>query len=83
MKIDHLGNHNPRLHTDEVLIALAVSALTNPTAKYAVDLIDGLRGSEIHSTVILSQVDENVLKKLGCHLTSEPVYQSKKLYHSR
>ena len=83
LKIDHLGNHNPRLHTDEVLIALAVSALTNPTAKYAVDLIDGLRGSEIHSTVILSQVDENVLKKLGCHLTSEPVYQSKKLYHSR
>ena len=83
LKIDHLGNHNPRLHTDEVMIALAVSALTNPTAKYAVDLIDGLRGSEVHSTVILSQVDENVLKKLGCHLTSEPVYQSKKLYHSR
>lgn len=83
LKTDHLGNHNPRLHTDEVLIALAVSALTNPTAKYAVELIDRLRGSEIHSTVILSQVDENVLKKLGCHLTSDPVYQSKKLYHRR
>ena len=83
LKTDHLGNHNPRLHTDEVLIALAVSALTNPTAKYAVELIDGLRGSEIHSTVILSQVDENVLKKLGCHLTCDPIYQSKKLYHRR
>ena len=83
LKTVHLGNHNPRLHTDEVLIALAVSALTNPTAKYAVELIDGLRGSEVHYTVILSQVDENVLKKLGCHLTSDPIYQSKKLYHRR
>lgn len=83
LKTEHLGNHNPRLHTDEVLIALAVSALTNPTAKFAVDMIDRLRGSEVHSTVILSQVDENVLKKLGCHLTCEPIYQSKKLYHSR
>lgn len=81
LKVGHLGNHNPRLHTDEVLIALAVSALTNPAAKLAMDHLDSLRGSEIHSTVILSQVDVNVLKKLGCHLTCEPVYQSKKLYH--
>lgn len=81
LKVGLMGNHNPRLHTDEVLIALAVSALTNPTAKHAVDHLAALRGSEVHSTVILSQVDENVLKKLGCHLTCDPVYQSKKLYH--
>ena len=81
MKIEHLGNHNPRLHTDEVLIALSISALTNPCAARAIDALSKLKGSEIHSTVILSQVDENVLKKLGCNITCEPVYQSKKLYH--
>ncbi len=81
LKINYLGNHNPRLHTDEVLIALSISAQTNPLARRAFENIGKLRNSEIHSTVILSQVDENVIKKLGCHLTSEPVYQSKKLYH--
>ena len=81
MKVEHLGNHNPRLHTDEVLIALSISALTNPYAVKAIDALAHLKGSEIHSTVILSQVDENVLKKLGCNVTCEPVYQSKKLYH--
>lgn len=81
LKVEHLGNRNPRLHTDEVLIALSISALSNPHAKAALDRIDALRGSEVHSTVILSQVDENVLKKLGCNLTCEPVYQSKRLYH--
>ncbi len=83
LKVCHLGNHNPRLHTDEVLIALSISALTNPDAKLAMDAIEKLRGSEVHSTVILSQVDENVLKKLGCNVTCEPVYQSKKLYHAK
>ena len=83
MKVEHLGNHNPRLHTDEVLIALSISALTNSYAEQAVNALYMLRGSEVHSTVILSQVDENVLKKLGCEVTCEPVYQSKKLYHRR
>ncbi len=83
LKVDHLGNHNPRLHTDEVLIALSISALTNEYAKTAIEHISALRGSEIHSTVILSQVDENVMKKLGCNVTCEPVYQSKKLYHRK
>ena len=82
LKTNYLGNHNPRLHTDEVLIALSISAQTNPVAKKAYRNIGKLRHSEIHSTVILSQVDENVIKKLGCHLTCEPVYQSKKLYHA-
>ena len=81
MKVEHLGNHNPRLHTDEVLIALSISALTNPSAAKAIDALSELKGSEIHSTGNLSQVDENVLKKLGCNITCEPVYQSKKLYH--
>ena len=81
LKVNYLGNHNPRLHTDEVLIALAISAQTNPVAKRAFKSIGKLKNSEVHSTVILSQVDENVLKKLGCHLTCEPVYQTKKLFH--
>ncbi len=83
LKVCHLGNHNPRLHTDEVLIALSISALTSEDAKLAMDSIEKLNGSEVHSTVILSQVDENILKKLGCHVTCEPIYQSKKLYHAK
>ena len=81
LKIRHLGNHNPRLHTDEILIALSISAATNPTAKLAMDQLSKLRGCEAHSTVILSQVDENVFRKLGVNLTCEPKYQTKKLYH--
>ena len=81
LKTGHLGNHNPRLHTDEVLIALAISAVTNPTAALALNKLSELKGCQIHSSVILSQVDENVLNKLGMNLTAEPVYQTKKLYH--
>ena len=79
--MDHLGNHNPRLHTDETLIALSISAATNPTAQLALNQLHRLKGCEAHSSVILSQVDENVLKKLGVNLTCEPKYQTKKLYH--
>ena len=81
LKVDHLGNHNPRLHMDETLIALSISAATNPTAEIAMAQLDKLRGCEAHSSVILSQVDVNVFKKLGINLTSEPKYQTKKLYH--
>lgn len=81
LKVEHLGSSNPRLHTDEVLIALSMSAVTNPTAELAMEALSGLRGSEVHSSVILSQVDENVFKKLGMHVTCEPVYQSHTLYH--
>ena len=81
LKTQGLGNHNPRLHTDEVLIALSISATTNPVAKLALDHLSGLRGCEVHSTVILAQVDDNVFKKLGMNLTCEPVHQTKKLYH--
>jgi uncharacterized protein (UPF0371 family) len=81
LKVQHLGGNNPRLHTDEVLIALAVSATTNPLAAKALDQLQNLRGVEIHSTVLLSQVDEGTFRKLGANLTCEPKYQTKKLYH--
>jgi uncharacterized protein (UPF0371 family) len=83
LKTMHLGGHNPRLHTDEILIALSISAVTNPLANLAMQQLSKLKGSECHSTVILSQVDVNVLKKLGINYTSEPVYQTKKLYHAK
>ena len=78
-----MGNHNPRLHTDEILIALAVSAAESETAALALGQLPRLRGTEVHSTVILSRVDENVFKKLGVNLTCEPQYQTKKLYHGQ
>ena len=81
LKINHLGNNNPRLHTDELLVALSICAATNPTAQLAMQQLQFLRGCEAHSTVILSQVDENVFRKLGINLTCEPKYQTKKLYH--
>ncbi len=81
LKVKHMGNRNPRLHTDEILIALSICAATNPTAALAMEQLPKLRGSEAHSTVILSRVDENIFHKLGINVTCEPQYQSKKLYH--
>ena len=81
LKVTHLGNHNPRLHTDELLIALTICAATDPNAEIAMQQLNNLAGCEMHSTVILSQVDVNMMKKLGVNLTCEPVYQSHKLYH--
>ena len=76
LKVNHLGNRNPRLHTDEVLIALSISAATNPTAKLAMDQLAKLRGCEVHSSVILSAVDEKTFKRLGVNLTCEPRYKA-------
>ncbi len=81
LKTKHLGNRNPRLHTDEILVALSISAATNPTAELALRQLPKLRGCDAHSTVILSRVDEETFRKLGLNLTCEPQYQSKKLYH--
>ncbi len=81
LKVKHMGNRNPRLHTDEILIALSICAATNPTATLAMQQLSKLRGCEAHSTVILSRVDENIFHKLGINITCEPQYQSKKLYH--
>lgn len=81
LKVDHMGNRNPRLHTDEVLIALAISAATDPNAALAMDHLTDLRNCDAHSTVILSQVDDSVFKKLGVNVTCEPTYQNSRLYH--
>ena len=75
LKVDHLGNRNPRLHTDETLIALSISAVTNPVAEQAMELLSALRGCEVHSSVILSEVDEKTFKRLGINLTCEPRYK--------
>ncbi len=83
LKVNHMGNHNPRLHSDEILIALAICASTDKTAALALDQLPKLKGCEAHSSVILSRVDENVFKKLGVNLTYEPQYQTKKLYHAK
>lgn len=82
MKTGVLGNHNPRLHTDEVLIALSICAATDETARKALEQVQKLKGAEAHSTVILSRVDEQTFRKLGVNLTCEPRYQTKKLYHA-
>ena len=82
MKTGVLGNHNPRLHTDEVLIALSICAATDEVAKKAMEQVQKLKGLEAHSSVILSRVDEQTFRKLGVNLTCEPRYQTKKLYHA-
>jgi uncharacterized protein (UPF0371 family) len=72
LKVKHMGAVNPRLHTDEVLMALAIGAVTDKTAKRALDQLDKLKNCEIHSTVILSHVDEKTFKTLGMRVTCEP-----------
>ena len=76
LKVDHLGHRNPRLHTDETLIALSISAATNPMAEYAMEQLSKLRGCDVHSSVILSSVDEKIFKRLGVNLTCEPRYMA-------
>ncbi len=75
LKTRYLGSHNPRLHSDEMLIALSGSAADNPHAALAMEHIPDLRGAEAHSSVILSPVDETIYRKLGIHLTCSPVYE--------
>ena len=81
LKTGVLGNHNPRLHSDEVLIALAISAGFDENSALAIKQLKKLRGCEAHSTVILPQSDDGVFRKLGINITCEPKYTSKKLYH--
>ena len=81
LKVEHLGNHNPRLHTDEVLVALSICAVSDPTAETAMQQLEKLAHCEAHSSVILSHVDENVFKKLEVNITFEPRFQTKKLFH--
>ena len=83
LKVDHLGNHNPRLHVDEILIALAISAVSSKRAALALEQLDNLKGCDAHSSVILSSTDIRTFKKLGVNITCEPKYQVKKLYHAK
>ena len=81
LKIESLGHHNPRLHSDEVLIALCISALTNPIAQLAQEQLGSLRGCDAHFSVIISEEDIKLYKRLGIHVSCEPKYESKRLYH--
>ena len=76
LKTSHLGNRNPRLHTDEVLIALSICAATDKNAEIAMQQLSKLRGCEVHSSVILASVDEKIFRRLGLNLTCEPIYQN-------
>lgn len=80
LKVGYLGSVNPRLHTDEVLIALSACAATDPVAQKALDQLSKLRGCQAHTSVLLSRVDIRVFQKLGVDLTSEPIYEHKKIY---
>ena len=80
LKVRFLGGKNPRLHTDEVLIALSLAAVTNENAKKALEQLPALRGCQVHTSVMLSEVDIKIFKKLGVDLTSEPVRSGLKLY---
>ena len=83
LKTESLGGHNPRLHLDEILLALAISAVTNPLAEMALKQLPKLRGCQSHSTVILSEMDNGTLRKLGIDHTSDPIYETKKLFHGK
>lgn len=80
LKTAYLGSKNPRLHTDEVLIALSSSAATSDVAKKALEQLPKLKGCQVHSSVMLSSVDRTIFQKLAVQLTCEPVYEHKKLY---
>ncbi len=78
LKIRYLSGKNPRLHTDEMLVALAVASLNDPNAKIAIEQLPRLKGCQVHTTVMLSEVDRKILKKLGVDFTSEPVKKKSK-----
>ena len=72
-KVNYLGGKNPRLHTDEVLVALSVLSENDENCKKALEQLPKLRGCQVHCTVMLSDVDQKIFKKLGVDLTCEPV----------
>ena len=81
LKVDYLKSKNPRLHTDEVLIALSASAANSPQARLALSQLPKLDGCQAHTSVMLSDVDIKIFKKLGVQLTCEAVYEHEHLYH--
>ncbi|MCQ2386979.1 MAG: DUF1846 domain-containing protein [Clostridia bacterium] len=80
LKVGHMGSANPRLHTDEILLCLAVSAVTNPMAQHALNQLEKLKGSQFHSSVILSHIDRKTLKTLGMDVTTEPKRKEDAVY---
>jgi len=83
LKVGYLGNENPRLHTDETLLALAINAASNEIAGKVLEQLPKMRNSEAHSSVILSQIDVAVFRQLGVNMTCEPVYQNKRLFQQK
>ena len=81
LKVDYLGNRNPRLHIDEMLVALFIAANTDSQVEKALSKLPQLRGCDVHSSVVISQVDEGLYKKLGMYASSEPEHQTKCLFH--
>ena len=81
LKVDYLKSKNPRLHTDEVLIALSASAAESQDARRALSQLPKLEGCQAHTSVMLSDVDIKIFKKLGVQLTCEAVYEHSYLYH--
>ena len=81
LKVNYLGSQNPRLHTDEILIALSMCAATDENAQIALDQLSKLSDCQAHTSVMLSSVDIKMFQKLGVELTSEPIYEHKKIYH--
>ncbi len=72
LKVNYLGNKNPRLHTDETLLALSISAVTDKNAAAAMNQLKNLKNTEMHSSVMLNEVDSSVLKKIGVRVTCDP-----------
>lgn len=81
LKVNYLGSKNPRLHTDEVLIALSACAAADKNAQIALEQLAKLKGCQVHTSVMLSDVDITIFKRLGMELTSEPIYEHNRLYH--
>ena len=81
LKTQYLQHRNPRLHTDEVLLALTISALSDPISNTAKKQLANLKGSDAHFSVIISDEDEKILRRLGINVSCEPQYETKKLYH--
>ena len=81
LKVQQLHRSYTRLRAEEILLALSIQALTNPLAELALKQLPKLKGSELHSTTILSEVDRNTLKRLGIYVTEEPINYQKRLYY--
>ncbi len=80
LKVKYLGSHNPRLHTDEVLVALSISAVNDENARKAIECLSRLKGCQAHTSVMLASIDLIEFKRLGIELTSQPKYENKRLY---